>query len=167
MLHYSYKCLSLFCIWFLKWRARSFTLCCLQKSYEAVLDQSWYSRTRVSGLWVSAVVNEDRSRSQFSLWSEVGAGPVSSWCSNSSEVNTWCDGGDAVVAPSLCHVYPFILTSVPSLVSLKAQWEPKLLEPPAHTHINYVVTNLNGGPKPPAPVEDSYRKMILTVSRCV
>lgn len=39
---------------------------------------------------------------------------------------------------------------------------PTLLEPPAHTHINYVVTDLQGGPKPPAPVEDSYRKNILT-----
>lgn len=49
----------------------------------------------------------------------------------------------------------------------KAQWVPNLLEPPAHTHIDYVVTNLEGGPKPPAPVEDSYRKNTLTVSRCV
>lgn len=62
------------------------------------------------------------------------------------------------------HIYPLTASSV---VLLKAQWEPKLLEPPAHTHINYVVTDLSGGPKPPAPVEDSYRKMMLTVSRCV
>lgn len=39
---------------------------------------------------------------------------------------------------------------------------PTLLEPPPHTHINYVVTDLQGGPRPPAPVEDSYRKNILT-----
>lgn len=39
---------------------------------------------------------------------------------------------------------------------------PTLLEPPAHTHINYEVTDLQGGPRPPAPVEDSYRKNILT-----
>lgn len=44
---------------------------------------------------------------------------------------------------------------------------PDLLDPPAHTHMNYVVTDLEGGPKPPAPVEDSYRKSTLTVSRCV
>lgn len=69
--------------------------------------------------------------------------------------------------PSMSHIYPSILTTVPSFVSSKAQWVPKLLEPPAYTHINYVVTNLNGGPKPPAPIEDSYRKMMLTVSRCV
>uniref|UniRef100_H3D8V2 Acid phosphatase 6, lysophosphatidic n=1 Tax=Tetraodon nigroviridis TaxID=99883 RepID=H3D8V2_TETNG len=54
------------------------------------------------------------------------------------------------------------LKSIPNVMEVKAQWEPKLLEPPAHTHINYVVTNLHGGPKPPAPVEDSYRKMMLT-----
>lgn len=49
----------------------------------------------------------------------------------------------------------------------KAQWVPTLLEPPAHTHINYEVTDLDGGPRPPALVEDSYRKNTLTVSRCV
>lgn len=52
-------------------------------------------------------------------------------------------------------------------VSSKVQWLPALLEPPAHTHINYMVTDLHGGPKPPAPVEESYRRNILTVSRCV
>lgn len=41
---------------------------------------------------------------------------------------------------------------------------PNLLEPPAHTHINYVVTDLEGGPRPSSPVEDSYRANILTVS---
>uniref|UniRef100_A0A8P4KLW3 Acid phosphatase 6, lysophosphatidic n=1 Tax=Dicentrarchus labrax TaxID=13489 RepID=A0A8P4KLW3_DICLA len=52
------------------------------------------------------------------------------------------------------------LKSIPDV--MEAQWVPTLLEPPAHTHINYVVTDLQGGPKPPAPVEDSYRKNILT-----
>lgn len=52
------------------------------------------------------------------------------------------------------------LKSIPDV--MEAQWLPKLLEPPAHTHINYVVTDLHGGPKPPAPVEDSYRKNTLT-----
>lgn len=55
----------------------------------------------------------------------------------------------------------------PLFVSSKVQWVPTLLEPPAHTHINYVVTDLQGGPRPSAPVEDSYRRSILTVSRCV
>uniref|UniRef100_A0A665U295 Acid phosphatase 6, lysophosphatidic n=1 Tax=Echeneis naucrates TaxID=173247 RepID=A0A665U295_ECHNA len=52
------------------------------------------------------------------------------------------------------------LKSIPDV--LEAQWVPTLLEPPAHTHINYVVTDLNGGPRPAAPVEDSYRRNTLT-----
>ncbi|XP_076015341.1 lysophosphatidic acid phosphatase type 6 [Genypterus blacodes] len=52
------------------------------------------------------------------------------------------------------------LKSIPDV--MEAQWVPDLLEPPAHTHINYVVTDLHGGPRPPAPVEDSYRKNTLT-----
>lgn len=52
------------------------------------------------------------------------------------------------------------LKSIPDV--MEAQWLPTLLEPPAHTHINYVVTDLNGGPKPPAPIEESYRKNLLT-----
>lgn len=52
------------------------------------------------------------------------------------------------------------LKSIPDV--MEAQWVPTLLEPPAHTHINYVVTDLHGGPKPPAPVEDSYRRNMLT-----
>ncbi|XP_034741371.1 lysophosphatidic acid phosphatase type 6 [Etheostoma cragini] len=48
------------------------------------------------------------------------------------------------------------LKSIPDV--MEAQWVPTLLEPPAHTHINYKVTDLHGGPRPPAPVEDSYRK---------
>lgn len=52
-------------------------------------------------------------------------------------------------------------------VSSKVQWVPTLLEPPAHTNIDYEVTDLHGGPRPPSPVEDSYRQNILTVSRCV
>lgn len=52
------------------------------------------------------------------------------------------------------------LKSIPDV--MEAQWVPTLLEPPPHTHINYVVTDLQGGPQPPAPVEDSYRRNILT-----
>ena len=49
----------------------------------------------------------------------------------------------------------------------QAQWVPSLLHPPAHTKMNYVVTDLEGGPQPPMPVEDSYRKTTLAVSRAV
>ncbi|KAI4896960.1 hypothetical protein NFI96_017926 [Prochilodus magdalenae] len=52
------------------------------------------------------------------------------------------------------------LKSIPDV--LEAQWVPDLLEVPDHTKINYVVTDLQGGPRPPAPVEDSYRARTLT-----
>lgn len=52
------------------------------------------------------------------------------------------------------------LKSIPDV--MEAQWVPTLLEPPAHTHINYKVTDLDGGPRPPALVEESYRKNTLT-----
>uniref|UniRef100_A0A3P8UFN4 Acid phosphatase 6, lysophosphatidic n=1 Tax=Amphiprion percula TaxID=161767 RepID=A0A3P8UFN4_AMPPE len=52
------------------------------------------------------------------------------------------------------------LRSIPDVV--EAQWVPTLLDPPHNTHINYVVTDLHGGPRPPAPVEDSYRTNLLT-----
>uniref|UniRef100_A0A9J7YEL1 Acid phosphatase 6, lysophosphatidic n=1 Tax=Cyprinus carpio carpio TaxID=630221 RepID=A0A9J7YEL1_CYPCA len=52
------------------------------------------------------------------------------------------------------------LKSIPDV--LEAQWVPELLEAPAHTEIDYMVTDLQGGPRPPAPVEDSYRSKILT-----
>lgn len=52
------------------------------------------------------------------------------------------------------------LKSIPDV--MEAQWVPTLLEPPPHTHINYVVTDLSGGPRPAAPTEDNYRKNVLT-----
>uniref|UniRef100_G3NHL0 Acid phosphatase 6, lysophosphatidic n=1 Tax=Gasterosteus aculeatus aculeatus TaxID=481459 RepID=G3NHL0_GASAC len=51
------------------------------------------------------------------------------------------------------------LKSIPGV--MEVQWVPTLLEPPAHTQINYKVTDLHGGPRPPAPVEESYRKNVL------
>ncbi|XP_062390687.1 lysophosphatidic acid phosphatase type 6 [Sardina pilchardus] len=52
------------------------------------------------------------------------------------------------------------LKSIPDV--LEVQWIPNLLEVPPHTQINYVVTDLEGGPRPPAPVEDSYRANTLS-----
>ncbi|MED6238218.1 hypothetical protein ATANTOWER_013132 [Ataeniobius toweri] len=52
------------------------------------------------------------------------------------------------------------LRSIPEV--MEAQWVPTLLEAPPHTHINYVVTDLEGGPQPPSPLEDNYRRNILS-----
>ncbi|XP_053483622.1 lysophosphatidic acid phosphatase type 6 [Ictalurus furcatus] len=51
------------------------------------------------------------------------------------------------------------LKSIPDV--LEARWVPDLLEVPDHTKIDYVVTDLQGGPRPPSPVEDSYRAKTL------
>lgn len=52
------------------------------------------------------------------------------------------------------------LKSIPDV--MEAQWVPTLLEPPPHTHINYEVKSLTGGPRPSAPMEENYRKNVLT-----
>ncbi|KAJ8388513.1 hypothetical protein AAFF_G00132270 [Aldrovandia affinis] len=52
------------------------------------------------------------------------------------------------------------LKSIPDI--LEAQWVPKLLAVPSYTQVNYVVTDLTGAPRPPAPVEDNYRTSTLT-----
>ncbi|KAK7939252.1 hypothetical protein WMY93_002578 [Mugilogobius chulae] len=52
------------------------------------------------------------------------------------------------------------LKSIPNI--MEAQWVPTLLEPPPHTQISYVVTNLEGGPRPSAPMEENYRKNVLS-----
>ncbi|KAK6485623.1 lysophosphatidic acid phosphatase type 6 [Huso huso] len=52
------------------------------------------------------------------------------------------------------------LKSIPDIQ--EAEWVPNLLKDPSHTSMNYVVTNLSGGPKPPSPIEDSYRGHTLT-----
>ncbi|XP_068185473.1 lysophosphatidic acid phosphatase type 6 [Antennarius striatus] len=52
------------------------------------------------------------------------------------------------------------LKSIPDV--MEVQWVPTLLEPPAHTLINYILTDLQGGPKPPSLLEDQYRKIKLT-----
>uniref|UniRef100_A0AAY4D7E4 Lysophosphatidic acid phosphatase type 6 n=1 Tax=Denticeps clupeoides TaxID=299321 RepID=A0AAY4D7E4_9TELE len=52
------------------------------------------------------------------------------------------------------------LKSIPGV--LEAEWAPNLLHVPPHTQVEYVVTDLQGGPRPPAPIEDSYRAHKLT-----
>ncbi|XP_043987213.1 lysophosphatidic acid phosphatase type 6 [Gambusia affinis] len=52
------------------------------------------------------------------------------------------------------------LKSIPDV--MEARWTPSILEAPPYTHINYVVTDLKGGPQPQSPLEDNYRKNILS-----
>ncbi|CAJ0938167.1 unnamed protein product [Ranitomeya imitator] len=43
----------------------------------------------------------------------------------------------------------------------QVEWSPTLLETPDHTHFNYRVTDLVGGPKPLSPFEEDYRSRTL------
>ncbi|KAJ0070248.1 hypothetical protein NL108_007597, partial [Boleophthalmus pectinirostris] len=54
------------------------------------------------------------------------------------------------------------LKTIPNIMEVNLFWVPTLLEPPPHTHIDFVVTDLNGGPRPFAPLEEDYRKNVLS-----
>lgn len=110
------------------------------------------------------------------LWTKAGVvGSVSMafgsmlWSQKKTEPDQKCAGAEPnpsspyqlkLVQVLFRHGARTPLKSIPDV--MEVQWVPTLLEPPPHTHIDYVVTDLGGGPRPPAPVEDSYRKNILS-----
>lgn len=45
----------------------------------------------------------------------------------------------------------------------QVEWHPRLLEVPARTRLDYAVTDLSGGPRPPSPYEENYKKTTFRV----
>ncbi|MBN3281230.1 PPA6 phosphatase, partial [Polyodon spathula] len=106
------------------------------------------------------------------IWARVGAintagcGAVLYWLQKKTVVQA--DVGRAHPSPYELKLVQVLfrhgartpLKSIPDVQ--EAQWVPNLLKDPSHTSMNYVVTDLSGGPKPPSLIEDSYRAHTLT-----
>ncbi|XP_035762503.1 lysophosphatidic acid phosphatase type 6 isoform X2 [Neolamprologus brichardi] len=118
--------------------------------------------TAMRGLWGGAAALGSVSVAFGSmLWSQQKTKPEKAATgSNHADTNADSPYELKLVQILFRHGARTPLKSIPDI--MEAQWVPTLLEPPPHTSIDYVVTDLQGGPRPPAPIEDSYRKNILS-----
>uniref|UniRef100_A0A3Q0SAQ3 Acid phosphatase 6, lysophosphatidic n=1 Tax=Amphilophus citrinellus TaxID=61819 RepID=A0A3Q0SAQ3_AMPCI len=113
------------------------------------------------GLWGGAAALGSASMAFGSmLWSQQKTEPEKDATGCNSDTNSSSPYELKLVQILFRHGARTPLKSIPDV--LEAQWVPELLEAPPHTDVSYVVTNLQGGPRPSSPIEDSYRRSILT-----
>lgn len=113
------------------------------------------------GLWGGAAALGSVSMAFGSmLWSQQKTEPEKDATGCNSDTNASSPYELKLVQILFRHGARTPLKSIPDV--LEAQWVPELLEAPPHTDIKYVVTDLQGGPRPSSPIEDSYRRSILT-----
>ncbi|KAJ8246671.1 hypothetical protein GJAV_G00254110 [Gymnothorax javanicus] len=99
------------------------------------------------------------------LWSEKKTVPVQTECGKlSQKIGDQTLYELKLVQVMFRHGARTPLRSIPDV--MEAQWVPSMLRVPPHTEINYVVTDLIGGPQPPGPLEETYRNRILSGGTC-